>query len=161
MRRYLILLSLLFSLSVSKAQNLDRMSLSSGGGAVDNLNYVLGETFNFTLATGGNIVIETGSLASDENTGIELPDKLGEFVTDNSQISCYPNPVHHLLIVDFNGVEGATGVIVLNELGQAVMQARPNGEKAYLNVCSLSSGGYFLMTLSGNKVLGINKIVKQ
>lgn len=61
---------LLFSLfcTFSFAQNLDRISMSSGGDATDNVAYVIGEAFNFTIA-GGDIVIETGSLASENNTG--------------------------------------------------------------------------------------------
>ena len=161
MRKHLILLSLLLSLAIVKAQNLDRLSLSSGGAASDNINYVLGETFNFTLASGGDIIIETGTLGSDDNTGIEFVDRLEELAKESSSIKCYPNPAHHLLTVDFNSVEGANNVVVLNELGQVVMQTKPNGERVYLNVRSLSSGIYFVMTLCGNKVLGTNKIVKQ
>ena len=144
------------------AQNFDRVSLSSGGGASENFNYVLGETFNFTLASGGNIVLETGTLACEENTGMKLPYYgLTELVKEVSSISCYPNPVQNLLTVDLNDVENVTNVIILNELGQAVSQARPNGSKFFLNVRSLSSGNYFVVALCGNKLLGISKIVKQ
>ena len=147
---------------IANAQNLDRMSLSSGGAAGDNVNYVLGETFNFTMATGGSdgISLESGSLSSEENTGGDIPTFLQNASELPSQIECYPNPVSDILTVDFNGTEGVTGVAVFNALGQMVLQTSVNDEKAYLNVKALPSGSYFVSVLNGKDVIAVKKIVK-
>ena len=147
---------------IANAQNLDRMSLSSGGAAGDNVNYVLGETFNFTMATDGSdgISLESGSLSSDENTGGDIPTILQEVSEMPSSIECYPNPVTDILTVDFNGTEGVTGVAVFNALGQMVLQTSANGEKAYLNVKSLPAGSYFVSVLNGKDVIAVKKVVK-
>ncbi len=158
--RILILVVLLLSVLAANAQNLDRMSLSSGGAAGDNVNYVLGETFNFTMAVGGNISLESGSLSSEENTGGDIPTILQEASEMPSSIDCYPNPVTDILTVDFNGIEGITGVALFNALGQMVLQAPANGEKAYLNVKALPTGSYFVSVLNGKDVIAVKKVVK-
>ena len=147
---------------IANAQNLDRMSLSSGGAAGDNVNYVLGETFNFTMATGGSdgISLESGSLSSEENTGGDIPTILQNASELPSQIECYPNPVSDILTVDFNGTEGVTGVAVFNALGQMVLQTPANSEKAYLNVKALPVGSYFVSVLNGKDVIAVKKIIK-
>jgi len=148
--------------AISNAQNLDRMSLNSGGTAGDNLNFVLGETFNFTMAIGGSdgISLESGSLSSEENTGGDIPTILQEASEMPSQIECYPNPVTDILTVDFNGTEGVSGVAMFNALGQMVLQTPTNGEKAYLNVKALSAGSYFVSVLNGKDVIAVKKIIK-
>ncbi len=147
---------------IANAQNLDRMSLSSGGAAGDNVNYVLGETFNFTMAIGGSdgISLESGSLSSEENTGGDIPTILQEASEMPSLIECYPNPVSDILTVDFNGTEGVTGVAVFNALGQVVLQTSANSTKAYLNVKSLPAGSYFVSVLNGKDVIAVKKIIK-
>jgi len=52
-----------------QSQNLDRISLSSGGDSNNEFQYVIGESFNFNMAAGATFFIETGSLASSDNTG--------------------------------------------------------------------------------------------
>ena len=147
---------------IANAQNLDRMSLSSGGAAGDNVNFVLGETFNFTMATGGSdgISLESGSLSSEENTGGDIPTILQEASEMPSQIECYPNPVTDILTVDLIGTEGVTGVAVFNALGQMVLQTSVNGEKAYLNVKALPADSYFVSVLNGKDVIAVKKVVK-
>lgn len=158
----LVIALLLSYLVAANAQNLDRMSLSSGGAAGDNVNFVLGETFNFTMAISGSdgISLESGSLSSEENTGGDLPTILQEASEMSSQIECYPNPVTDILTVDFNGTDGVTGVAVFNALGQMVLQTSANGEKAYLNVKSLPAGSYFVSVLNGKDVIAVKKIIK-
>ena len=158
----LILGVFLLSASAAVSQNLDRISMSSGGAAGDNVNFVLGETFNFTMATGGSdgISLESGSLSSEDNTGGDIPTILQEASELPSQIECYPNPVSDILTVDFNGTEGVTGVAVFNALGQMVLQTSANGEKAYLNVKAFPAGSYFVSVLNGKDVIAVKKVVK-
>ena len=148
---------------MASAQNLDRISMSSGGAAGDNVNYVLGETFNFTMATGGSdgISLESGSLSSEENTGGDIPTILLEASEMPSQIECYPNPVTDILTVDFNGTNGVTGVAVFNALGQIVQQTPANGDKSYLNVKALPTGSYFVSVMNGKDVIAVKKVVKE
>jgi len=155
------LLFLLFA-AMANAQNLDRISMSSGGAAGDNVNYVLGETFNFTMATGGSngISLESGSLSSEENTGGDIPTILQEASEMPSQIECYPNPVSDILTIDFNCTEGVTSVAVFNALGQMVLQAPANSEKAYLNVKALPTGSYFVSVMNGKDVIAVKMVVK-
>ena len=164
MRRFFIAFPLLLLMvAMLNAQNLDRISMSSGGAASDNVNYVLGETFNFTMATGGSagFSLESGSLSSEQNTGGDIPTILQEASEMPSQIECYPNPVSDILTVDFNGTEGVTGVAVFNALGQMVMQTPANADKAYLNVKTLPAGSYFVSVMNGKDVIAVKKVVKE
>ena len=74
------------------SQNLDRISISSGGKATEEVNFVIGETFNFLFASNGTITIETGTLSSTGNTG-GFPNLVSiEQIASIRKIACYLNP---------------------------------------------------------------------
>lgn len=158
MRKHLILLSLLLSFAFAKAQNLSNLSLTSGGDVDTEMNYILGEVLVFQF-TGGDIIINGGSLG-----GGELPDGIMEMVkekTDCGLISCYPNPAHHQVIIDFEGVDNISSLVILNELGQVVLQFKPISTTLTFNVLELPVGAYYVALLDGNRVVCVNKFVKQ
>ena len=159
MRKHLILLSLLLSLAFAKAQNLSNLSLTSGGDVDTEMNYILGEVLVFQF-TDGNIFIDGGTIVG----GTDFPDDILEIVKEKSDcglISCYPNPAHHQIKVDFDGVENISYLVVLNELGQVVLQFKPVATNLTFNVQELPVGAYYVALLDGKRVVCVNKFVKQ
>jgi len=145
----------------AKTQTLDRVSINSGGGATSRLYYAIGETFNFKSVADNGFSLETGTAGSTGNTGIFYPAAaLNEF-TSKASVKCYPNPATNLLTVDLSGAEDVSGIALFNEIGLVVKQAKPNGNKAYVNVQHLPSGVYYAVSMNGKKIVGANKIVKQ
>jgi len=161
-----ILFISLFCLLVFKtfSQNLDRISISSGGMSTDQVNYVIGETFNFTMASGGNVTIETGTLGSTEETGgLQNTVKI-EQVTEIKKTACYPNPATDAIYFTINeksqtslfvNVYDITGKLLISETTQ-------NMDIMKLNLQSISQGSYF-STISNSKgeILGAFKFIKQ
>ena len=76
-------------------------------------------------------------------------------------MNCYPNPAHHQINVNFDVLENVTHLLVINELGQAVLQLRPVTTNVTLNVQELPVGAYYVALLDGKKLLCANKFVKQ
>lgn len=162
MKRIILLFALVALAFAVGAQTLDRISMSTGGATCYNISYVLGEVFNFTMTSEGNITIETGSMSSTQNTGGDIPTIiLDQLASAQSQIECYPNPVSDLLTVNFNGVEGVTDVVVFNGVGQVMLCVKPTGDKSYLAMQNLTPGTYFVTCLNGKNVIAVNKIVKE
>ena len=141
------------------AQSIDHASLTTGGDAPNEMNYILGEVLVFQL-TDGNIFVDGGSIIG----GGEFPDGFEEIINGKmvcSLVSCYPNPAHKQITVNFDGVENVTLLLVINELGQAVMQIRTITTNVTFNVQDLPVGGYYVALLDGKKLLCANKFVKQ
>ena len=160
MRKTILLLPLLLvAAMLARAQDLSHLSLTSGGDAPNEMNYILGEVLVFQL-TDGNIFIDGGTIIG----GGELPDGIMEIVKERQDcglVNCYPNPVHHQITVNFEGVENVTHLLVINELGQAVLQLRPVTTNVTFNVQELPAGAYYVALLDGKKLLCANKFVKQ
>jgi hypothetical protein len=95
----------LFAL-ITFSQNLDRISISSGGSSTDEVNYVIGEIFNFSLADGATIILETGTLGSTDNSGGNNNFVKIDEVAKISKIACYPNPAKDVIYYAFpkNGI---------------------------------------------------------
>lgn len=148
----------MLSFAFTKAQNLSNLSLTSGGDSDTEMNYILGEVLVFQL-TDGNIFIDGGTIV-----GGDFPDGILKIVKEKSEcglMNCYPNPAHHQIKVDFDGVENVSYLVVLNELGQAVLHFKPIVTNITFNVQELPVGGYFVVLLDGKKIVCVNKFVKQ
>lgn len=159
MKRTLLVFIALLSLNFATAQNLSNLSLTSGGDVDTEMNYILGEVLVFQL-TDGNIFIDGGTIVG----GTDFPDDILEIVKEKSDcglISCYPNPAHHQIKVDFDGVENVSYLVVLNELGQVVLQFKPIATNMTFNVQELPVGAYYVALLDGKRVVCVNKFVKQ
>lgn len=147
MKKILVLLFFTSVWAFSFAQNLDRVSMTSGGDATDKVAYVIGETFNFTIA-GGDIIIETGSLSSEDNTGGMIYTDVLE-IAANNPMQCYPNPVRDILTLNTglkNGVK--IKLLVYNSNGQVVYQTiQANQDELRINFSNLTPGTYHLAVI--------------
>lgn len=148
----------MLSFAFTKAQNLSNLSLTSGGDSDTEMNYILGEVLVFQL-TDGNIFIDGGTIV-----GGDFPDGILKIVKEKSEcglMNCYPNPAHHQIKVDFEGVDRVSYLVVLNEIGQVVLQFKPVATNMTFNVQELPVGAYYVALLDGKKVVCVNKFVKQ
>ncbi len=143
------------------AQNLDRVSMSSGGDATDKVAYVIGETFNFTIA-GGDIIIETGSLSSENNTGGMIYTDVLE-IAANNPMQCYPNPVRDILTIN-TGLKAGVKIklLVYNSNGQVVYQkTQANQDELRMNLSNLVPGTYHLAVIEEEtETINSVKIIK-
>ncbi len=146
------------------SQNLDRISLSSGGSATDEVNYVLGETFNFTLADGANVIIETGTLGSSDDTGGDNNFTAVKQLAINSALECYPNPTTDFVNVNLTGFQNLSGLeeelilSVYDITGKVVkMQNCTADNLQTLNVSKFAAGTYFI-SVSDNFLKPINSV---
>ncbi len=161
----IILISTLILFGFSAfTQNLDRISISSGGSATDEVNYVIGETFNFSLASDGNITVETGTLGSTENTGGPQNTVSIEQVAIIKKIACYPNPTTDAIYFAINDKnQGSLIVNVFDLSGKLLLSSKTeNKDIMKLDLQSISQGSY-ISTVSNSKgeVLGSFQFIKQ
>jgi len=158
-----VMLTVLGGTTSLSAQDLDRVTLSAGGNATDEVSYVIGETFNFALAD-GDIILETGSQGSTDNTGgtatsIEQVQRKGGLT-----ISCYPNPATDNLYFSVKGLnETNFTVLVLDVNGKLLQQNEIKYSKIMqCQVQNLATGNYFLSLVNVNgKVYGVKKFIKK
>ena len=147
----------------SSAQNLDRISMSSGGAATNEVNYVIGETFNFTMAE-GDVILEAGSLGSEEDTGGDIIYTQVQEIALTNPMKCYPNPVSDFLTVHTGLKVGVKiNVRVYNANGQIVYQkAQVNQKELQINLQKLTPGIYHLAIIAkSTKTMNAVKIIKQ
>lgn len=159
----LCVLLLGFCFAGVQAQNLDRVTISSGGDATGEVSYVIGEPFNFALAE-GNITLETGSQGSIDNTGGVANYTTIEQVAELKGINCYPNPVTDIIYFNLQGEQADDlTILIFDTAGKLVQTATINyAEIMSCNVESLANGTYFISL--GNKqgvIYGASKFVKQ
>lgn len=103
----------------------------------------------------------TMSVSADvvTTTGIEA-------ITANSNISIYPNPSAGTIVIESSfASEQQVRITLVNVLGEQVMiidEGKLSG--AYfrnVDISSLDAGIYYIQALEGNKIVSVNKIVKQ
>lgn len=125
------------------AQNVDRLSLSSGGYSGDSMNVTLGEVFVFTLS-GGNITLESGTQGSTGNTGIVT----GAEITEDAAwgtLLLFPNPVSDFLNFQIDGFDDDYLYIqVFDMSGREVFTHNTvaNSGLFSVNISALPSGVY-------------------
>ncbi len=160
---FLISTLILFGFSAF-SQNLDRISISSGGSATDVVNYVIGETFNFSMASGGYITVETGTLGSTENTGGLQNTVSIEQVAIIKKIACYPNPTTDAIYFAINDKNQNSLIVNVFDLtGKLLLSSKTeNMDIMKLDLQSISQGSY-ISTVSNSKgeVLGSFQFIKQ
>jgi len=160
----IIVIIFTFSLyTICKAQQLDRISISSGGASSNEVNYVIGETFNFTMAE-GDVIVETGSLGSNDNTGGDNNYTQVQEISMTSPMKCFPNPVKDILTL-FTGIKTGENInlLVYNALGQIVYRkALVNQDELHIDLQNLKQGIYHLAIIEiSTKKISAVKIIKQ
>lgn len=160
-----IIISIVFLLAVIglQAQNLDRITISAGGNATDEVSYSIGETFNFAVAD-GDIVIETGSQGSTGNTGGNNNFvKVETVVTGNNQLSVYPNPTNATVYFNAGKVDNGNLQVVITDITgkQVVTKSVSKSVIMDCDLSSLTSGNYIMSVYDNqNKIIGTAKIIK-
>jgi hypothetical protein len=161
----IILISTLILFGFSDfSQNLDRISISSGGSATDVVNYVIGETFNFSMASGGNITVETGTLGSTENSGGLQNTVSIEQVAVIKKIACYPNPTTDAIYFAINDKnQNALIVNVFDLSGKLLLSSKTENMCIMkLDLQSITQGSYIAaVSNSKGEVLGSFQFIKQ
>jgi len=71
--------------------------------------------------------------------------------SETTALSLYPNPANDIVHIQTNGKNLLHSVAVLDITGKMIMQSNPNTTSATLDVSDLSSGVYFIKTISDNK----------
>jgi len=157
----LLLLFIVFCVFCN-AQNLDRISMSSGGAATNEVNYVIGETFNFTLAE-GDVILETGSQGSEDDTGGDVVYTQVQEIALNNPMECYPNPVSDILTVR-SGLKVGIKInfLIYNANGQIVYQKKQiNQDELSIDLKNFIPGIYHLAIIENEtKNLNAVKVIK-
>ncbi|MFN5628075.1 MAG: T9SS type A sorting domain-containing protein [Bacteroidota bacterium] len=79
----------------------------------------------------------------------------------NSSINIYPNPAKETLNVDFSLKNVDLKVVVVDMLGNEIINENLRNQHTSLNIQNLSSGVYFVKVINGNECVGIKKWVKE
>lgn len=161
----LILLSLLILTGFSAfSQNLDRISISSGGKATDEVNFVIGETFSFSMAGNGNIIVEAGTLSGTDNTGGLTGNIPISRVADIKNIPCYPNPATDAVFFTLNDKKQTSLIITVFDLsGKLIMSFKAeNTDMMKLDLQGIAPGSYISTVLNQKaEVIGSFQFIKQ
>ncbi len=164
MKKTILLLVFSTVWTLCHAQYLDRISMSCGGAATNEVNYVIGETFNFTMASDADIVIETGSLGSEGNTGGDANFTEIVELAAITTMKCSPNPVSDILQLQTGLTDGARiDLVVYNENGQIVYQkAIINQTELSIDFKNMATGMYYISVVENeSKTIKAIKIIKQ
>ncbi|MBN2779009.1 MAG: T9SS type A sorting domain-containing protein [Bacteroidales bacterium] len=153
----LILLLCLAGLSALQAQNLDRVTLSSGGISNEGISATIGELFVFSINADG-ISLDAGGQSDEEDTGgiPDVPTSNPMQIETQMQTLVYPNPVEDLLNLQINGLKSETvSFQVFDALGKLVLQqTKSSTERIFqIKVSELTAGNYYI---KGYSVLGEN-----
>lgn len=74
----------------------------------------------------------------------------------------YPNPFHNVLHVQLKEGQNVDRIVITNILGQRVKTVLEfDGDVISINTGDLDSGLYFINYYQGNKLQGVNKMMKQ
>lgn len=73
----------------------------------------------------------------------------------------YPNPTNGQIIISLDENVSATEAIVYNMMGQTVKRQSVNDSQFEMNLNGLQSGIYFVAVRNSDKVIGIQKVVKE
>ncbi|NCC87812.1 MAG: T9SS type A sorting domain-containing protein [Clostridia bacterium] len=156
-KTFLTFITLLAALTFLQAQNLDRVTLSSGGISNEGISATIGELFVFSINADG-ISLDAGGQSDNEDTGgiPEIPTANPMQIELQMQTLVYPNPVEDLLNLQINGLKSETVAFqVFDAVGKLVLQeTKSSSERIFqLKVSQLTAGNYFI---KGYSVAGEN-----
>jgi len=97
----------------------------------------------------------TGTLmAVGTSVGIKESLMSGDFLIS-------PNPTNGLLNISFGAIPSNTKIELYNSIGALVLTEAITNKNNTVNVSDLSSGMYFMKVLEGDKVIAVQKVVKE
>lgn len=120
-------------------------SPSTAGVGTHNITYTYTDSIGCSDAVTSTITVTTCTGIND--------------LTNNSNLTIYPNPFNEIIIVESLNTE-ITELIVFNVLGEIVYSHQINNRKTEINLSGISSGVYFVQCKIGNKI-SIRKLVKK
>ncbi len=123
------------------------------------------ETINYTAAAGVYYARVYAPLSTTFNATscYTLKVALGTATKDfnaNNELTVYPNPVHNILNIDFNGTEGIADIQLFNMNGVQVLSGKSSAQKTQMNFSKLPSGIYLMKVLKNGVVVSKTKIIK-
>lgn len=151
-----------FGTAILKAQNLDRVALSSGGISSDTLNATIGEVFVFTL-NGSGISLSAGSQSDQSNTGGLVSIK-PQIEIAGTEILVYPNPVNDYLNLQINRLNNEpVSFQVYDASDKLLLQHTIVGADNlfHIQVTHLPQGNYFIRGITaGGETFGKITFIK-
>jgi hypothetical protein len=132
----------------TNAQNLDRVTISSGGISADEISATIGEVFVFSVGD-GDISFDAGGQSDEEDTGGLTDTSTGKpsIIANNKSLTVYPNPVSDYLNMQINGLENsAISFQIYDATGKLVKQHNANNSDFLyqIRVNELKQGNYFI-----------------
>ena len=164
MKKLILLSLLIFTGLCAFTQNLDRISISSGGKATDEVSFVIGETFSFSMAGNGNIIVEAGTMAGTENTGGLTGNVPISRVAEIKNIPCYPNPATDAIFFALNDKKQTSLIITVFDLtGKLILSLKTeNTDIIKLDLQYITPGSYISTVLNQQaEVIGSFQFIKQ
>ena len=107
----------------------------------------------------GSVTVTCGELTKTYTVTINYVEGISEQFLRS--FTLYPNPTNGQIIITLDENANATEAVVYNTMGQTVKTQSVNDSQFEMNLNSQQSGIYFVAIRNGNKVLGIQKIVKE
>jgi hypothetical protein len=151
--------------------HIDKLMMSVGPAVIDSINLMQGQ---YTLSNGGFGITmadidgdnKPELLAGNPQGGLVLfknqitPDGIKQTQLSQSTVKYYPNPTSHLLQLQSITNNKIKACILMNQLGQSIIQQNIDAIAGELNVSSIPNGIY---TLKITTAAGIQfeKIIKQ
>lgn len=80
--------------------------------------------------------------------------------TSRNNISIYPNPTNDILNIELKNSDKIK-IEIANTLGQIVFEETTETKNLKLDIKNLNAGLYFLKIISGDKIIGTKKVVKE
>lgn len=157
MNKIFLLFLILGAFTICNAQNLDRVTLSSGGISNEGISATIGELFVFSINAEG-ISLDAGGQSDTEDTG-GIPDLTTAnpiVVQQKSEVLIFPNPVDDVLNLQINGIISKTVAFqVFDALGKLVLQqTKSSSDRIFqIEVSKLKTGNYYI---KGYSVAGEN-----
>lgn len=79
----------------------------------------------------------------------------------NSSLSVYPNPTSNFLNIEFLNIPEKGVVELYNTIGELMFSEKLNNKNNAINTSQLNYGMYYIRVVENNKVIALQKIVKQ
>lgn len=107
----------------------------------------------------GSVTVTCGELTKIYTVTINYVESITEQFART--FTLYPNPTNGQIIISLDENVSATEAIVYNMMGQTMKRQSVNEHQFEMNLNGLQSGIYFVAIRNSDKVIGIQKVVKE